>query len=119
MGLCGIHANSRWARGPAACNAVCTPYAVPQWTGPEYLGWFKSEFGQNVWPSFESISAQLSRNQWSMNSGAAAQRNHKVKSVVHSYYLFIRIELYCYEQAAYLIAALRLYLIQRLLKWEP
>ena len=81
LGLCGIHANSRWARGPAACNAVCTPYAVPQWTGPEYLGWFKSEFGQNVWPSFESISAQLPRSQWSMNSGAAAQRNHKVNNV--------------------------------------
>ena len=51
LGLCAIHANSDWgplgpSRGPAECSSgVCTPFAVPQWTGPGQLGWFKSEFG--------------------------------------------------------------------------
>ena len=90
LGLCGIHANSQWGRGDvshaAACQHECTPYAVPQWTGPGHLGWFKSEFGQMAWSSFESMSAQLPPQQWGMNSPAAAQRNHNVSNVIGTYF---------------------------------
>ena len=90
LGLCGIHGNSLWHRGDvghaAACQQVCTPYAVPQRTGPAHLGWFKSEFGCEVWSSFESISAQLPPEQWGMNSPAAAQRNHNVSTIIGTFF---------------------------------
>ena len=90
LGLCGIHGNSLWHRGDvghaAACQQVCTPYAVPQRTGPAHLGWFKSEFGCEVWSSFESMSAQLPPDQWSMDSAAAAQRNHNVSTIIGTFF---------------------------------
>ena len=65
---------------------MCTPFAVPQWTGPGQLGWFKSEFGQTVWSSFESMSAQLPADQWGMATPAAALRNHNVSNVIGTYF---------------------------------
>ena len=45
---------------------VNDPTAVPAWTGPGEVGWYRSEFGCVSWSSFESMSAQLSPDQWGM-----------------------------------------------------
>eukprot|EP01052_Picozoa_sp_SAG31_P009850 SAG31_NODE_527_length_14452_cov_4.274925_4_plen_1132_part_00 len=62
------------------------PTASPAYTGPAYEGWYKSEFGCTVWPSFESISAQLPKEQWSMSSAAAAKRNWNVANVIGPFF---------------------------------
>ena len=48
------------------------PQAVPAFTGAGHEGWARSEFGANSWPSFEGISAQLPREEWSMDSRAVS-----------------------------------------------
>ena len=62
------------------------PMAVPSWTGPGYEGWGKSEFGANSWPSFESISPQLPRDQMSLGSAAAAHRNWNVSVILDAFF---------------------------------
>ena len=43
---------------------VNVPTTAPAFTGPGHEGWYKSEFGCTVWPSFESIATQLPKDQW-------------------------------------------------------
>ena len=52
-------------------------------TGPGFEGWYKSEFGCTVWPSFESIATQLPKDQWSMSSVAASKRSWNVARHTH------------------------------------
>ena len=52
------------------------PTAVPARTGPGEEGWYRSEFGCVAWSSFESMTAQMPEEQWSMASrGAWVVRN--------------------------------------------
>ena len=67
-------------------GSTTRPTASPAYTGPAYEGWYKSEFGCTVWPSFESISAQLPKDQWSMSSAAAAKRNWNVANVIGPFF---------------------------------
>jgi hypothetical protein len=62
------------------------PSAVPAWTGPGQEGWAKSEFGANGWPSFESISPQLPKDQWSTDSPGAKQRNWNVSNIIEGFF---------------------------------
>jgi hypothetical protein len=62
------------------------PSAVPARTGPGQEGWAKSEFGANSWPSFESISPQLPKDQWSMGGSAAKQRNWNVSNIISGFF---------------------------------
>ena len=62
------------------------PVAAPARTGPGSEGWYKSEFGCTVWPSFESISVQLPPDQWSMSSPAASRRNWNVANVIGPFF---------------------------------
>ena len=62
------------------------PSAVPARTGPSQEGWAKSEFGANSWPSFESISPQLPKDQWSMGGSAAKQRNWNVSNIISGFF---------------------------------
>jgi hypothetical protein len=63
-----------------------TPTASPALTGPGAEGWYKSEFGCTVWPSFESIATQLPEKQWSMSSPSAAQRSWNVANVIGPFF---------------------------------
>ena len=58
----------------------------PSCTGPDQMNWYKSEFGCVAWSSFESISAQLPPDQWSLNSDSAYYRNWPVDLVIHAYF---------------------------------
>ena len=62
------------------------PVAVRARTGPGEEGWAKSEFGANSWPSFESISAQLPADQWSMASAAGKYRNWPCTNMVDAFF---------------------------------
>lgn len=81
------------AAGACNCNGsacqddrACARYAVPALTGAGHIGWFRSEFGANSWPSFESISANLPPEQWGMNSAAAVKRNWNVSNMLFVYF---------------------------------
>jgi hypothetical protein len=73
---------------PAATtsNDLGHPAASIARTGPQHESWFKSEYGCVGWSSFESMSAQLPRNQWSLHSGAAYYRNWPTDNVIYSYF---------------------------------
>jgi hypothetical protein len=62
------------------------PNAAPSLTGPQHESWFRSEFGCVGWSSFESISAQLPADQWSLHSPASYYRNWPVDNVIESYF---------------------------------
>ena len=53
------------------CSGATISAAVPKRTGPSTPSWYQSEFGCVAWSSFESISAQLPADQWSLHSKAA------------------------------------------------
>jgi hypothetical protein len=71
-------------------TTVPTPYTIPTatpWsTGPQFANWYKSEFGCVAWSSFESMSAQLPKDQWSIRSAAASYRNWPVDIVIQGYF---------------------------------
>jgi hypothetical protein len=67
---------------PAVTGAVNTPTAVPAWTGPGEIGWYRSEFGCVSWSSFESMSGQMPPDQWGMSTAAAKNRNWNASNVM-------------------------------------
>ena len=71
---------------PPRGSSTTRPTATPAYTGPQHEGFYKSEFGCTVWPSFESISAQLPKDQWSMSSAAAGKRNWNVANVIGPFF---------------------------------
>eukprot|EP00040_Diaphanoeca_grandis_P031996 m.192725 g.192725 ORF g.192725 m.192725 type:complete len:1196 (-) comp32480_c0_seq1:201-3788(-) len=68
------------------CDGVTVPSAVPQLTGPAHESWYKSEFGCVAWSSFESISAQLPQDQWSLHSDSSYFRNWPVDTVITGFF---------------------------------
>ena len=72
--------------GGCTDQATCPWYAVPELTGPGHEGWFRSEFGCTAWSSFESMTAQLPSDQWSMTSPASTNRNWNVSNVVYTFF---------------------------------
>ena len=69
------------------------PTAVPAWSGAQFQGWYRSEFGCTGWSSFESMAGQMPPDQWSMDSPAAANRGSpgggggwNVSNVIQSYF---------------------------------
>ena len=62
------------------------PTAVPVATGPGHIGWYKSEFGANAWSSFESMAAQMPKEQWSMASKGASDRNWNVSNIIYAFF---------------------------------
>ena len=66
---------------------VTTPTQVVSGvTGPQHVSWYKSEFGCVAWSSFESISAQLPPDQWSLRSPSVYYRNWPVDVVIQSFF---------------------------------
>ena len=61
--------NSSMPVGDGFYHAV----AAPSWTGPQYEGWFESEFGAVSWPSFESASSTLPKDQWGLGSAVPSR----------------------------------------------
>merc|ERR1719491_232410 len=51
-----------------------------------YNNVFHSEFGCVAWSSFESISAQLPEDRWSLHSASSYYRNWPVDNVIKSYF---------------------------------
>ena len=68
------------------CSGATISAAVPKWTGPAAPSWYQSEFGCVAWSSFESISAQLPADQWSLHSNAAGYRNWPVDAVIEGFF---------------------------------
>ena len=62
------------------------PTIAPANGGTGQEGWYKSEFGCNTWPSFESISTQLPQDQWSMSSFGASRRNWNVANLIGTFF---------------------------------
>eukprot|EP00040_Diaphanoeca_grandis_P024326 m.133582 g.133582 ORF g.133582 m.133582 type:complete len:1057 (-) comp29683_c0_seq3:38-3208(-) len=62
------------------------PTLTPALTGPQYEGWYKSEFGCVAWSSFESMSAQMPKDQWSMSSTGAKNRNWNASNVINAFF---------------------------------
>ena len=60
--------------------------AVPFANGPQFESWYKSEFGCVAFSSFESMSAQLPEDQWSVRSDSAYYRNWPVDNVIDSFF---------------------------------
>jgi hypothetical protein len=60
------------------------PVAMRSWTGPQYEGWYQSEFGCVSWPSFESASPSMPPGQWSLSSSVAHSRNWNPAGVIHA-----------------------------------
>jgi hypothetical protein len=58
----------------------------PAVTGQGHMSWYKSEFGCVAYSSFESMSAQLPQDQWSLGSDVAYYRNWPVDLVIRSYF---------------------------------
>ena len=56
------------------------PGSQPVSTGTSSPGFFIAEFGCTVWPSFESLSATLSEDNWGYPSPATGSRNHRLFS---------------------------------------
>ena len=61
---------------------VNDPTAVPAQTGPGFEGWYKSEFGCVSWSSFESMTAEMPEDQWSMSSPGALNRNWNASNII-------------------------------------
>jgi hypothetical protein len=71
---------------PGGMGGGNNPSAVPSYTGAGQEGWAKSEFGANSWPSFEGISVQLPKDQWSMAGAAAKERNWNVSRMIDAFF---------------------------------
>lgn len=54
--------------------------------GPSHPGSFTSEFGAVAMPSFESLSASLSADHYSLHSPPMAERNWPADGAVHEYF---------------------------------
>lgn len=80
--LCGTRL---WLGGCDTFAPLATS-GQPSITGPQHESWYKSEFGIVSWPSFESMSASLPSDQWSVHSSAAFYRNWPVDNVILSYF---------------------------------
>ncbi len=55
------------------------PSVQPVPTGPQYKGWFKSEFGCVTYSSFESVSPFLSPDNWALHSSPMHERSWPVR----------------------------------------
>eukprot|EP01046_Picozoa_sp_COSAG06_P036851 COSAG06_NODE_4105_length_4571_cov_3.031977_2_plen_290_part_00 len=62
------------------------PVLVPANLGVAEAGWFRSEFGVVSWPSFESIAVQMPRDQWSLLSQSAKNRNWSPANVIFRFF---------------------------------
>jgi hypothetical protein len=67
-------------------GSMTDPRTAPALTGAEYEGWYKSEFGAVSWSSFESMSAQMPSDQWSMASNGAKTRNWNASNVIAKFF---------------------------------
>jgi predicted amidohydrolase len=77
-------------------SRACASYATPARTGAQWQGWYRSEFGAVSWPSFESVSANLPKDQWGMSQPSVATitrsnadqtlRNWNVSSVISTFF---------------------------------
>ena len=67
-------------------DEVNDPTAVPAWTGPGEEGWYRSEFGCVSWSSFESMSAQMSPDQWGMQTPVGSQRNWSPENIINVFF---------------------------------
>jgi hypothetical protein len=77
---------------PRACpqmpvaGEINHPTLVPAHLGAGKEGWYRSEFGCVAWSSFESMSAEMPSDQWSMLSPGAKDRNWNPSNVISKFF---------------------------------
>ena len=77
---------------PRACpqmpvaGEINHPTLVPAHIGAGEEGWYRSEFGCVSWSSFESMSAEMPPDQWSMLSPGAKDRNWNPSNIIAKFF---------------------------------